>query len=297
MKKLIMACGIAAMAMGMMSCSGSGSKPTNFVDSVAYYMGSDMGVYCNNTIARMPEEMKEKFDKQAFVDGMKAVLLSDTTKSSYLDGIQMGMNLLQNVMRLKDSGIDVNTQMMYARIKKFTLMDSISAADSDSLSAVMQKLNMQIQNVMREAQQRKQMEQIKAQEELAKKNEAAGAEYMEGVKAADKDVKTTESGLSYKVVNQGEGALPTDNDRVKVIYTGRLVDGTVFDDSKGEAREFRVNGVVAGFKEGLKMMNKGSKYTLYIPAELGYGMQAPQNIGPGSTLVFDVEVVEVIPGK
>lgn len=297
MKKFILACGMAAVAMSMTSCSGSGSKPTNFADSVSYYVGTDMGVYCSKTIAGMPDEMKAKFDKKAFIEGVSTILKSDTTKSSYLDGIQMGMNVLNTIVRMKDAGVNVDIDMLLDQMGKYTMMDSVPAAEADSLSAVAQQINYQIQDMMMKAQQKKQMERMQALEEQAKVNEAAGEDYVNGVKAADKDVKTTESGLSYKVVEQGTGAMPTDNDRVKVIYTGRLTNGEVFDDSKGEPREFSVKGVVAGFKEGLKLMNKGSKYTLYIPANLGYGTQAPENIGPGQTLVFDVELVEIIPGK
>ncbi len=296
MKKLILACGIAAVAMSMASCSGSGSKPTNFADSVSYYVGTDMGVYCCKTIAAMPEDMKAKFDKKAFVDGVSVILKSDTAKSSYLDGVQMGMNVLNTIMRMKEAGVDIDIDMLLTQMSKYTMMDSVPAAEADSLTAITQSINYQIQDMMMKAQQKKQMERIQALEEQGKVNEAAGAEYMEGVKEADKDVKTTESGLSYKVVEQGTGAMPTDKDRVKVKYTGRLIDGTVFDDSKGETREFSVMGVVAGFKEGLKLMNKGSKYTLYIPANLGYGAQAPENIGPGQTLVYDGGRGEIIPG-
>ncbi len=300
MKKIILTCGVAAMAMGSLcSCSGSGagSAPKNFPDSIAYYTGQDMGVFCNTTIASMPEDMKAKFDKNEFLAGMKAVLESDTTKQGYMDGLQMGMNVMRNISMLNQAGIPTNTEMMFAQIKDMIMRDSISSADADSIRKIAGNINNRVNEILMKAQQERQMAEMKAQEELGQKNAAAGKEYIDNVKASDKDVKTTESGLTYKVQKQGTGVMPTDKDRVKVIYTGKLIDGTEFDSSKGESREFSVNGVVPGFKEGLKMMNKGSKYTLYIPGNLAYGLQAPPAIGPNSTLVFDVEVVEVIPAK
>ena len=89
--------------------------------------------------------------------------------------------------------------------------------------------------------------------------------------------------------------MPKDNSTVKVHYTGKLIDGTVFDSSvdRGEPADFPVTQVIPGFSEGLKMMNKGSKYVLYIPASLGYGNNEAGNIPAGSTLVFEVEMIEV----
>jgi len=299
MKKFILACSVTAMAMGTMcACSGSGSSaPKNFSDSIAYYTGQDMGVYCNTTIANMPAEIKDKFDKALFLEGMKVVLTSDTTKQGFMDGLQMGMNVMRNISMLNQAGIESNPEMMLAQVEKYLMLDSVPGAEADSIRKVASEINMRVNNLLMRAQQERQAAEMKAREELGEKNDAAGKAYIENLKKTDKDVKTTESGLVYKVKEQGTGVMPTDKDRVKVIYTGRLIDGTEFDSSNGEAREFSVNGVVPGFKEGLKMMNKGSKYTLYIPGDLAYGMQAPPAIGPNSTLVFDVEVVEVIPAK
>ena len=108
----------------------------------------------------------------------------------------------------------------------------------------------------------------------AKENEAKGAAYIQEQIAADASIKTTESGLAYKVVKQGEGPMPKDNSTVKVHYTRQAYRRhLVFDSSvdRGEPADFPVTQVIPGFSEGLKMMNKGSKYVLYIPASLGYG--------------------------
>lgn len=109
-------------------------------------------------------------------------------------------------------------------------------------------------------------------------------------------VVTTPSGLQYLVEKAGTGAKPTATDRVKVHYTGRLLDGKVFDSSveRGQPAEFPVNGVIKGWTEALQLMPVGSKWKLFIPAELAYGdREAGPDIKPGSTLVFDVELLDV----
>lgn len=108
-------------------------------------------------------------------------------------------------------------------------------------------------------------------------------------------VKTTASGLQYKISQEGTGISPAASDLVTVHYHGTLIDGTVFDSSvqRGEPSSFALNQVISGWTEGLQLMKEGGKTTFYIPAELAYGDRATGKIQPGSTLIFDVELLEV----
>ncbi|MCW9000892.1 MAG: FKBP-type peptidyl-prolyl cis-trans isomerase, partial [Kangiellaceae bacterium] len=110
-------------------------------------------------------------------------------------------------------------------------------------------------------------------------------------------VTVTESGLQYEVVTEGSGEKPTATSTVRTHYHGTLIDGTVFDSSydRGQPAEFAVNGVIPGWTEALQMMTVGSKWRLTIPYELAYGERgAGGAIGPYSTLVFDVELLEIV---
>jgi FKBP-type peptidyl-prolyl cis-trans isomerase FklB len=110
-------------------------------------------------------------------------------------------------------------------------------------------------------------------------------------------VVTTASGLQYIVLKQGTGPKPALTDKVKCDYEGKLIDGTVFDSSvkQGKPIEFAVNGVIAGWTEALQLMNTGSKYRLFIPSNLAYGdQQMGSDIKPGSTLIFDVDLIEIV---
>jgi len=110
-------------------------------------------------------------------------------------------------------------------------------------------------------------------------------------------VITTESGLQYEVINQGSGPKPEATDIVRVNYKGTLLDGTEFDSSysRGQPIEFPLNGVIRGWSEGVQLMNTGSKYRFFIPSELGYGSDGMgSNIPPNSTLIFEVELLDII---
>jgi FKBP-type peptidyl-prolyl cis-trans isomerase FklB len=124
-------------------------------------------------------------------------------------------------------------------------------------------------------------------------NMKIGEEFLAANKLKDSVIVTT-SGLQYKIITPGEGESPDDNDMVSVHYTGTLIDGTVFDSSRerGEPIEFPVNGVIPGWTEALKLMKPGARYMLYIPANLAYGDKKMGPIPEGSTLIFDVELLE-----
>ena len=127
-----------------------------------------------------------------------------------------------------------------------------------------------------------------------KDNKTIGREFMEQ-NAKNDSVVQTQSGLQYMVLKEGTGAKPGPTDEVTVHYTGKLLDGTVFDSSvdRGEPATFPLDKVIAGWTEGLQLMSEGSKYRLFIPSELAYGSKGTQNILPNSTLIFDVELIKV----
>lgn len=135
-----------------------------------------------------------------------------------------------------------------------------------------------------------------AQAERAKEASAEGQKFLDE-NAKREGVTVTESGLQYEVITEGSGEKPTAASTVKTHYHGTLIDGTVFDSSydRGEPVEFPVGGVIKGWTEALQMMTVGSKWRLAIPYELAYGEQgAGGAIGPFQTLVFDVELLEIV---
>ncbi len=137
--------------------------------------------------------------------------------------------------------------------------------------------------------------EMKAFEQKAKENADAAAKFLAD-NAKKEGVITTASGLQYQVLKQGSGKRPSATSKVTVHYEGRLMDGTVFDSSidRGEPLTFSLNQVIAGWTEGLQLMQEGSKYRFVIPSNLAYGETgAGESIEPNSTLIFDVELLKI----
>lgn len=203
-----------------------------------------------------------------------ANLTDPKERTSYALGVNFGSNL-------KTQGVEVN-------------LDTLRKGIEDALAG-----NPQLdENQMRDAfnQLRTQIQARMA--EKGKENKAAGDKFLAENKTKA-GVKTTASGLQYKVIEEGSGESPKSGDEVQVKYTGRLIDGTVFDSTEkrgGTPAQFKVGGVIAGWTEALQLMKKGSKWELYIPSQLAYGERATGSIPQNSTLIFEVELVDFSPG-
>lgn len=155
------------------------------------------------------------------------------------------------------------------------------------------------QNLMRDYQMKAAEAEAKAQAEqaaaAAAEAKAIGTTYL-AENAAKEGVMVTDTGLQYEVLTAAEGAKPSVDDTVTVHYVGTTIDGTEFDSSiaRGEPAQFPLKGVIPGWTEGLQLMNVGSKVRFVIPSDLAYGDRgAGQNIGPGETLIFEVELLEI----
>ena len=152
-----------------------------------------------------------------------------------------------------------------------------------------------IRQFMKAHSQKVQQRISEKQQKESTKNIDLGNKFLE--ENASKDgVITTESGLQYQILSKGDGTTPKVDAKVKVHYHGTLVDGTVFDSSvdRGEPVTFALNQVIPGWTEGLQLMSKGSKFKFFIPSPLGYKNQAVGKIPAGSTLIFEVELIEIL---
>ena len=170
--------------------------------------------------------------------------------------------------------------------------------DSKPMAMTDQELQTTLQAFQQKMMQKQQEALSKKQEEMkgvAEKNEADGKKFLDD-NAKKPGVKTTASGLQYKVIKEGSGDKPKDTDVVETNYRGTTIDGKEFDSSAkhGSTASFPVNGVIKGWSEALKLMPVGAKWELYVPADLAYGAEGyGDDIAPGSTLVFEVELLNI----
>lgn len=191
-------------------------------------------------------------------------------------------------------GIDIynnlKTQGMELEIGAFTqgLKDAASGKDPKLGEQQRTQAKLQMQQAIRE----KMMEENKA---IAEKNQKEGDAFLKA-NSKKEGVKVTDSGLQYKVIKAGSGKTPSANDTVVTHYRGTLIDGREFDSSykRKKPATFPVKGVIKGWTEALQLMQEGAKWQLFIPAELAYGnAKRSELITPNSTLVFDIELLEI----
>lgn len=295
MKKFIYGACAAMMIMAASCSKGDDANKESLVskqlsDSISICYGSAIGGYVLNDFQRFDSTMQNEKTKKDILKGIQ-LAFANADDEAVIMGLQVGGQMVRELKSYEEQGIQVNRNEIIANFRKVFMADTI---DYDA----MREFGMKMNSLMA------QVEELKAQKEAelaaeapeAKQNEAAGKEYIQKLKAADPEIKTSDSGLSYKIIEAGEPVEIKDNSMVKVNYTGKLIDGTVFDQSpEGQPATFSPRGVVPGFGEGLKMLGKGGKAILYIPADLAYGTKGvPQaGIGPNATLVFEIEVLDV----
>ncbi len=194
-------------------------------------------------------------------------------KVSYSIGLNIGSNLARQ-------NVEINT-------------DALTAGVKDAIAGKPQLTQDQVKEVMTTFEKDMQAKQKAAGE----KNAAEGTKFLEENKKKE-GVKTTASGLQYKLIKEGTGAQPKATDTVTVNYRGTLINGKEFDSSykRGQPATFPLNGVIKGWTEGLQLMKTGAKYQLFVPPNLAYGERAAgPDISPNSTLIFEVELLEVKP--
>ncbi|MGN0028911.1 MAG: FKBP-type peptidyl-prolyl cis-trans isomerase [Marinilabiliaceae bacterium] len=250
----------------MTSCQCGISQTANLKteqDSVSYSLGVTFGNY-----------LREQY-KQLPVDTIDYVAYAKALCDSKLD-----TNYAKNVKAQLDE-IDGNLFMAAARAQ---LAYGKAAIDMDMAQGILNKKSTA-----------KRAEMQAKREAEAAANEAAGRSFLESNIKAE-GVDSTATGLQYKVLVAGNGPKPTATDRVKVNYRGTLIDGTEFDASpEGAPSTFGVSAVIKGWTEALQMMPVGSKWEIYVPSNLAYGKRgAGEKIGPNATLIFEIELVEIV---
>jgi len=204
--------------------------------------------------------------------------------SSEADSVSYSIGYLQGSGMAQEGMTDIDMKNFLAGFQQ-----ALSETDPELEMGSMQQI---IQGYMMEVQQRQEMER----EEQAEGNRAEGQTFLEE-NAEREDVQVTESGLQYRVIEEGSGERPSAEDEVEVHYRGTLITGEEFDSSykNDQTVTFPLNQVIPGWTEGVQLMREGATYEFFIPSELAYGTNPPQGsiILPGSVLIFEVELIDI----
>ena len=286
MKKVSIFMAIAAAA-SLASCTAQAPKANlkTDIDSLSYSIGmaqtQGLKGYLTGRLDVDTAYMAE------FIKGLNEGANKTSKKDiAYMAGLQIGQQISNQMMK------GINQELFAGDSTKTISKDNFMAG---FIAGTLEKGGVMTMEAAQEY-TRTAMETIKAKamEEKYADNKAAGEKFLAENKAKE-GVKTTESGLQYKVITEGKGEIPADTCKVKVNYKGTLIDGTEFDSSykRNEPATFRANQVIKGWTEALTMMPVGSKWELYIPQELAYGSRESGQIKPFSTLIFEVELVGI----
>lgn len=286
MKKVSIFMAIAAAA-SLASCTAQAPKANlkTDIDSLSYSIGmaqtQGLKGYLTGRLDVDTAYMAE------FIKGLNEGANKTSKKDiAYMAGLQIGQQISNQMMK------GINQELFAGDSTKTISKDNFLAG---FIAGTLEKGGVMTMEAAQEY-TRTAMETIKAKamEEKYADNKAAGEKFLAENKAKE-GVKTTESGLQYKVITEGKGEIPADTCKVKVNYKGTLIDGTEFASSykRNEPATFRANQVIKGWTEALTMMPVGSKWELYIPQELAYGSRESGQIKPFSTLIFEVELVGI----
>lgn len=286
MKKVSIFMAIAA-ATSLASCTAQAPKANlkTDIDSLSYSIGmaqtQGLKGYLTGRLDVDTAYMAE------FIKGLNEGANKTSKKDiAYMAGLQIGQQISNQMMK------GINQELFAGDSTKTISKDNFMAG---FIAGTLEKGGVMTMEAAQEY-TRTAMETIKAKamEEKYADNKAAGEKFLAENKTKE-GVKTTESGLQYKVITEGKGEIPADTCKVKVNYKGTLIDGTEFDSSykRNEPATFRANQVIKGWTEALTMMPVGSKWELYIPQELAYGSRESGQIKPFSTLIFEVELVGI----
>ncbi|MEZ4884606.1 MAG: FKBP-type peptidyl-prolyl cis-trans isomerase [Chitinophagales bacterium] len=285
------------------SCNGKGGSAATALktsqDSLAYSLGVDYAASLEGA------EIKG-LNTDAFSKALNDVLAGKELEVSETEVAQQVRDFVSKMRSPEATPEDKNIsdeKIAYAfgidygkNLQKSGLTDFNTAAFENAVKTSMAGDKTKLMIAAEDATALIQKEFSALQAKKGAENKVKGEEFLTANKARE-GVTTTDSGLQYEIITEGTGPIPTAEDNVKVHYHGTLIDGKVFDSSvdRGEPASFPVGGVIRGWVEALQLMPVGSKWKLFIPADLAYGERgAGGDIGPNEALVFEVELLEIV---
>ena len=288
MKKFMFMAVMAIAAVAITSCGNSTPKANlkSDIDSMSYAIGmaqtQGLKEYLVDRLGVDTANMAQ------FIKGLNegANAGDDKKKAAYYAGIQIGQQISNQMIK------DINREVFGDDSTQTISLKNFMAGFISGTTG--KKGLMTVEQAQQLAQDKMRQVKAKAMEKTYGPNKIAGEKFL-AENAKKEGVKTLKSGVQYKVIKEGTGAIPSDTSKVKVHYEGRTIDGNVFDSSykRGEPVELRCNQTIKGWTDAMVHMPAGSTWEVYIPQELAYGEREQSSIKPFSVLIFKIELISV----
>ncbi|MCC8118021.1 MAG: FKBP-type peptidyl-prolyl cis-trans isomerase [Bacteroidales bacterium] len=299
MKKLLIASALL-LTLGFSACKHSGSSTANMegfdslftqaqADSLVGAMGTAMGFQNREQFDRVSKQ-DSTLSKEAFMKGLRYIMNADTA-TAFTYGMYTAFNMNAQIKQMETQGIKVDRTVLYNNFQKVFMADSVS----EMQGALAQEEAGRLSRQLREAQQAYELAKVKNSPE-SKENIARGRQAIDSVGNAG--YKVLASGVAYKIDEAGKGtdSIKTTS-RIKMAYTGRTLNGRVFDKSQGDnVRPVLVSTRVPGMQDAITKMHVGDKATIYIPGAEAYqeNLNGRYGLGPNEAVVYEVEILELV---
>ncbi len=294
-KSTLSLCAAGLMAFGFASCGGHGDAVAvdndtviskALADSISITQGKYIGGYVLNDYMNFAANSSMAFPKEDIVKGVQLVFSGEKSQATIM-GMQLGMQMLQEVKQLQAQGIDIDRDKLISNFKRAFMQDTVNQLANTTTYNEFQILTARAEEIIlaREKARRSATPE-------AIQNAQVGRAFIDKAKTEDPELKTTASGLIYKITAQGDTTKIKPDTNVELKYTEKKVDGTTTFTTGDTPRTIAPSRLNTGLAEGVMMLGVGGKATLYVPAELAYGLDGmpSRGIGPNEVIVYQIEV-------
>lgn len=296
MAAVVMTAAMSACGVGTGGSHDADSllNPTCFADSLSLRYGTQWGAAQNINIAMLPESESSRFDKKAYMAGLRNALKAGLTTPSALEGLSEGVSIGEQLDSYDAIGIYLRRDVVASAFSNHFRGDTLSQEDFVAYQSAYDVKVSVVQNLILEKLRHDRREQLMMNQKMERDNVVSARSFVEKLTSADSTVVKCDSGLLYKILRDGGGKKAAKGSTVRLVYCISGLDGRVIDSSRGEPVEIPLDeSLIPGLFEGLRLMSEGGKARFYIPYYLGFGRDNT-SVRPGEMIIVEIELVEVL---
>lgn len=287
------------MSVALSACGGDKSDasnadsiptPVNFIDSLSLRYGTQWGAQQARTLALLPDDKRSELNIDEFIAGLRSAVIGYQPTPGVFEGISMGADIASQLDSYSAVGVYVGRAKVADALQKVLLSDTLTSETAAQYQAMFDDKMSIVQNLILEKMRQERRAQALIAEQIRKTNVEAAKDFTAKLQKENPEVKTTATGLFYKIDNPGTGSKPVMGDTVTVVYSIAGLDDRVIDSSRGEAVDIPLDSdLIPGLQEGFVMLGSGGKATFYVPSKLGFSRDS-EIVQPGEMIIVEVEL-------